>query len=188
MPGDDGDRTRHWPAIERRHGRPMAYWFDAMQSVEGRRYADQMAFLQDEHGFSRAHANALVMYTRGSTTSKRFATVDQYLEGVDPAAAQTVRGILAVLQRDFPELRMVMAWNQPMLRSDEGYVFGVSAAKRHVLMAPWSAEVLDRFRPRLAECGLTVNKKTVRVPNDWEIDEDLLRDMVTCTTDGMTTG
>jgi hypothetical protein len=42
--------------------------------MKGRTYDEQMALLQGDHGFSRAHANAVVMYTRGSTTSRRFST------------------------------------------------------------------------------------------------------------------
>ena len=60
------DRASHFPAIEKRYGKPMSYWFTQMKKVKGKKYPEQMAFLQEEHGFSRAHANALVQYSRGS--------------------------------------------------------------------------------------------------------------------------
>jgi uncharacterized protein YdhG (YjbR/CyaY superfamily) len=69
-----------------------------------------------------------------------------------------------------------MAWNQPMLRVGTKYIFGVSATKGYLLIAPWSTEVLEAFRPKLSE--YKVNKKTIQIPSDWEIDVKLLHQLV----------
>jgi hypothetical protein len=60
----DGDRTRYWPAIEARYGRPVSDWLTLIAERADQRYPDQVAFLREEHGFSQAHANAVVMYAR----------------------------------------------------------------------------------------------------------------------------
>ena len=106
---DDGDRTKHWPAIERKHGQPIEHWIALVRAVPDARYAPQMAVLQDEHGFSRTHANAVVMYARGSTSAKRFDTVDGYLDGFDPAAQRTVRTVLGAIERAHPAAETVIA-------------------------------------------------------------------------------
>ena len=62
-----------------------------------------------------------------------------------------------------------------MLRLDKKYIFGVSTTKNYILLAPFSADVLDAFRPKLSE--YTVNKKTIAVPNDWSVDTKLLLGM-----------
>lgn len=187
--GDAGDRTRFWPAIEKKHDQPMEHWFAVMAAMKGRTYDEQMAFLQEQHGFSRAHANALVMYTRGSGSSRRFDGLDAYLDGLaDPAVRATVRAVLDAIRASFPDLEVVISWNQPMLKLGDAYVFGVSAATKHVSLAPWSDEVLNAFRPRLEADGYTVNKKTFRVPADWPVDADLLRDMVGAVIDDLTEG
>jgi uncharacterized protein YdhG (YjbR/CyaY superfamily) len=189
MATEPGDRTRYWPAIEKKYGHDMAHWFDAMKAVEGRGYADQMAFLQEEHGFSRAHANALVMYTRGSGSSKRFDGLAAYLDSLaDPAVRATVEAVLQSIRASFPDLDVVISWNQPMLKLGDHYVFAVSGQKAHVLLAPWSGGVLTAFRPRLEADGFTVNKKTFRVPADWQVDADLLRDMVGAVIDDLAEG
>ena len=172
----DPTRAAHFPAIEKKHGKPMAHWHAVMAKISNRKYADQLAHLMNEHGFSRAHANALVMYTKGSTTTRRFETPDQYFDQLDGVAALTMRKIFSVLGKAFPELELVMAWNQPMLKSGKKYVFGASAAATHILIAPWDPAVLEALGPRLD--GLHVNKKTVRVPVDWKVDARLLKDMV----------
>ncbi len=173
---DSGDRTRYWPTIEKKHGRPIEHWLTVVKGLEGRPYPEQMAVLQGEHGFSRAHANAVVMFARGSTTSRRHGDLEGYLAGADPEVAATVRAVIDSLRTSYPELEVAIAWNHPMLKSGDQYVFGLSAAKAHVLLGPWDASVLVDLAPRLQ--GYEVNKKTVRVPPGWAVDHDLLRDMV----------
>ena len=154
----------------------MSYWFTQMKKVKGEKYADQMAFLQEQHGFSRAHANALVLYLKGSTSSHRYDTFDEYLATLDETKAKTIRSIFATLTAKFKKAEVVIAWNQPMLKQDSRYLFGASAQKAHILIAPFNADITDELRPRLE--GYEVNKKTIRVPVDWKIDKKLLTDMV----------
>lgn len=84
--------------------------------------------------------------------------------------------MLRAIQNKFPKLELVIAWNQPMLKDGAKYVFGVSTTKNYLLIAPWSTDVLDEFRPRLTD--YKVNKKTIQVPSDWKVDAKLLQQMV----------
>jgi uncharacterized protein YdhG (YjbR/CyaY superfamily) len=172
----DPSREAHFPAIEKRYGEPMKYWFGIMKKLEGKKYPEQIAHLRENFGFSQAHANALVMYSRGSTSAQRFNTLGDYYKSISPAQAKTVRAIFKAIQGKYPKLELVVAWNQPMLRDGSKYVFGVSATKGYLLMAPWSTEVLEDFRPKLE--GYKVNKKTIQIPSDWEVDSKLLLQMV----------
>jgi uncharacterized protein YdhG (YjbR/CyaY superfamily) len=72
-------------------------------------------------------------------------------------------------------LELVVAWNQPMLKNGDEYIFGASAATNHILIAPWNQDVLKEFSPEFAE--FRVNKKTIALPNDWPVDEKLLQKM-----------
>ena len=153
----------------------MSYWFGVMKEVQDRKYAEQMAYLQEDHGFSRAHANALVLYSRGSTTSKRFTSVEDFLAQHDAVKQATIRTILKAVQTKFPKAEIVMAWNQPMVKYSGKYIFGVSVASRHILIAPFNSEVISEFRPRLGD--YTVNKKTIQVPVDWNVDRRLVQDL-----------
>ena len=171
-----GDRSEYFPAIERRYGQPMSHWFSVMEGLAGQRYPEQIAFLRENHGFSQAHANALVMYSRGSSSSKRFSSVDGYLAQFDEVRAGTARRILETIEERFPGLERVVAWNQPMLKSGDEYVFGLSVLTGHLLLGPWGDHAIDAVRHLLD--GYQVNKKTVKVPVDWEVDGDLLAAMV----------
>lgn len=175
MSSDTDDRSSLFPAIERKHGRPIASWLELLASTGEARYPEQMALLQ-QHGFSRTHANAVVQWHRGSRSARRFAGPDAYFDGLEPAHAITARAIFAAIDRCHHDLELVMAWNQPMLRTGGGYVFGLSSSARHLTLNPWSTQVLDAFRPRLT--GLRVNKHTFVVPVGWDVDADLLCDLV----------
>ena len=175
MPIKDPSREAHFPAIEKRYGEKMAYWFKVMATLKGEKYLAQIAHLKDNFGFSQAHANALVMHSRGSTSSRRFETPNDYFKTLSPQQRKTIKAIFAAITSKYPKLKLVIAWNQPMLRLDKKYILGISAATNHILLAPFSTEVLDAMRPKLKD--FTVNKKTIAVPNDWAVDAKLLLTM-----------
>jgi uncharacterized protein YdhG (YjbR/CyaY superfamily) len=169
------DRAAHFPKIEAKYGQPMKYWFGVMKEIADRKYPEQIAFLK-EHGFSQAHANALVMYSRGSKSSKRFDDFAGFLEKHDAIKQKTLRKVFRVIQKKYPKLDLVIAWNQPMLKLGTSYVFGASVAKNHILIAPFNEKVLKSMSQDLE--GYKVNKKTVQVPVDWKVDERLLLKMI----------
>jgi uncharacterized protein YdhG (YjbR/CyaY superfamily) len=175
MPVSDGDREKFFPAIEKKYGEKMAYWFAAMKKLEGKKYPEQIAYLRENYGFSQAHANAVVMYSRGSTSSKRHENPAEYFKSIDPKQAKKVREIIKVITSKFPELELVIAWNQPMLKFEKHYIFGISAATNHILIAPWNLDVLKKYTPKFKD--YKVNKKTIALPNDWEVDVKLLQAM-----------
>ena len=146
-----------------------------MEKVAGKKYPEQIAFLRENHGFSQAHANALVMYTRGSKSSKRFNTLEQYLEPFDAVKKKTAKAIFKAIKAKYPKMELVIAWNQPMLKLGDDYIFGVTVLKNHILMAPWSKDVIAQFADRLED--YKVNKKTIQIPVDWKVNAKLLQDM-----------
>lgn len=157
----------------------MSHWHREMKKVAGKKYPEQMAFLQEEHGFSRAHANALVQYSRGSKRASRYATVDDYLAEHDAVKQKTVSSILGAITTAYPDADVVIAWNNPMVKIGGAYVFGVSVHSGHILIAPFNADVIEQFSDRLST--YTLNKKTIKVPVDWKVDKELLCDMVAAT-------
>ena len=175
MAVSDGDRERYFPLIEKKYGEKMSYWFKVMKQLETEKYPVQVAHLKENYGFSQAHANALVMYSRGSTSSRRFETPAEFYKSVTPQQAKTMKAIFKAITSKFPELELVIAWNQPMLKIDKHYIFGCSAATNHILIAPWDLDVLKKYTPKFK--NYKVNKKTIALPNDWEVDAKLLQAM-----------
>ena len=176
MAGGTGDRSAHFPAIEKKHGKPVAFWLKELKGLGEAKYADQISFLRERHGFSQAHANAVVMFARGSTTTRRVDTPDAYFRGLGGERERLAREIFATVTARFPELEAVIAWNQPMLKQGRDYVFGLSAARNHLLIAAVGGNAVELLGDRLK--GLEANKKTIRIPLDWKVDGKLLHDLV----------
>lgn len=176
MSANDPKRESHFPAIEKRYGEKMSYWFKVMEKVKGRKYPEQMAFLQENYGFSRAHANALVMYTRGSLSSKRHETLSDYYKAIDPKQAKTLRRIFKVIMTKYPKLEQVVAWNQPMVRLGTMYIFGASVTKNYILINPFSKDVVDSVMAKYPDC--IAKKHTIQIPSDWDVDEKMILRLV----------
>lgn len=170
-----GDRSQHFPAIEAKHDQPVQYWFDLLAASDVGKYEEQMALLQEGHGFSRTHANAIVMTHRGSTTTRKYATAEDYFAAFDGVGATTARAIFAAIQKQVKGLELVTAWNQPMLKAEGGYVFGLNIGKNHITLGPLGVDVIEVFAERLV--NVKRGKKTFTVPLDWKVDAGLLVDM-----------
>ena len=176
MPAKDPKRESHFPAIEKRYGEKMVYWFKVMAKIADKKYPEQIAHLQENYGFSKAHANALVMYSRGSLSSKKFETLADYYRSIDPTQARTLRKIFKTIRDKHPNLEHLIAWNQPVMRLGTMYVFGAGVAKNHILLNPFSKKALESVMKRYPD--LKVNKHTIQIPNDWEVDESLINRLV----------
>ena len=173
MPKAGATRESHFPAIEKRYGEPMSHWHKVMSRVAGKTYPEQMAHLQENHGFSKAHANALVMFTRGSLSARRHATPTDWYKSVTKEQARTIRAIFKAVKAKHPNLELGIAWNQPMLRKGTDYILGASATKGYILINPFSKNVIDEVRPKLR--GYRVLKHTIALPSNWDVDVTLIQ-------------
>lgn len=173
------DRSSYFPAIEKKYDQPMSYWFDQMAEISDRKYPEQIAYLRENFGFTQTHANALVLYSRGSTTSRKYENVDQYLAQFDKTKQATVRSIFTSMTKKYPLMQVVMAWNHPFGKIGDRYIVGVSVHEKHILLGPWRTEVLTDLAAELAP--YVVNKKTFKVPVDWKVDAHLMREIVELT-------
>ena len=173
MADASGDRSNYFPAIEKKHGEKISKWLERLSELEESKYPAQIAYLRENHGFSQAHANALVMYFRGSTTSKRVSTPAEFFNSIDPVARKTAKLIFSTITEKYPDLELVIAWNQPMLRQGKAYIIGISVSKNHITINPFSGDVLELLAKKLSK--YTVNKKTFSVPLDWKVDKVLVR-------------
>ena len=106
----------------------------------------------------------------------KFDNFTDFYASLAPEQLEHITSLVEWVSTNYPELEPVIAWNQPMLKSGEKYVFGVSTSKNHISIAPWSEKVLKKFTPHFKE--YRVNKKTIALPNDWKVDQKLLCDMV----------
>jgi uncharacterized protein YdhG (YjbR/CyaY superfamily) len=176
MPTKDPSRKAHFPAIEKKYGKQIKHWFAIMEKMKEKKYPEQISHLRVKYKFSQVHANALVMYSRGSESAHRFNSISDYYKSIDPIQAKTIKSIFKVIRTKFPVLDLVIAWNHPMLKLGDEYIFGISTAKNHLLIAPFNATVFKEFSPYFKDHK--INKKTIGLPNDWQVDSKLLLKLI----------
>lgn len=111
-------------------------------------------------------------------SSSKFNSIDDYLASLGSPKEETLKGVINVILTSFPGLECKLAWNVPQVCQGSDYVFGVSALKNHLALAPWSIEVIAAFKGRIESEGYVVKKNLFQVPVEWKIDEELLRKLV----------
>jgi uncharacterized protein YdhG (YjbR/CyaY superfamily) len=109
-------------------------------------------------------------------STAKFPTIAAYLASVDETKAGTLRSIIDFVAAEFPALGVKMTWNVPHIHKDGQYVMGLAAYKKHLTVSPWSVFVMEDFKARLAP--LVVFKNCFQIPVDWDVDKDLLRDLL----------
>ncbi len=108
----------------------------------------------------------------------KFDSIEDYLASLEAQKAKTLRAVIDLILSQFPELECKIAWNVPQIHLRGKYVFGVSALKNHLALAPWSARVIEDFRVRLESQKYVVQKNLFQIPINWDIDIKLLKDLV----------
>jgi uncharacterized protein YdhG (YjbR/CyaY superfamily) len=103
------------------------------------------------------------------------STIDDYLEGQPAAQRQAlaavrdvVRGLVAADEGTSYGVPAFLVGGRPLL--------GLSAAKAHLSLFPFSAAAVDAVRDRLE--GFDVAKGTIRFTPDSPVPDDVLTDLV----------
>src|SRR6185503_7693149 len=106
----------------------------------------------------------------------KFKSAEEYLASVDPTKARTLRSVIDFILAQFPELESKISWNVPTIHRKGKYVVGLAAYKNHLTFSPWSSHVIEEFKERLGK--YVVFKNCFQIPVDWEIDRELVKDLV----------
>ena len=106
----------------------------------------------------------------------KFENLEEYFASLDDTKAATLRRVLDVIVTNFPDSSVKLAWNTPQIQIEGKYVFGMSAAKNHLSLAPWSEAAMATFADRLAPYETT--KGLFKVPVDWDVDGALITDLI----------
>lgn len=118
------------------------------------------------------------IYTRSRKEMKspKFNSVEEYLASVDPTKERTLRSVIDLILTEFPELESKISWNVPTIHRNGKYVVGITAYKNHITFSAFSSRVIEDFKVRLGK--FVVWKNCFHIPVDWEIDRELVKDLV----------
>lgn len=84
-------RYSFFPLIDKQHCKSMTLWLEEVANLSVCRYPKQIGFLDENHGFSQAYANALETCSRGSTRPRRRNSFDKHHDYTNEVKAATIR-------------------------------------------------------------------------------------------------
>ena len=100
--------------------------------------------------------------------------LDEYLATIpDDDNRERMVDVLVWVGLTYPELKLRIAWNQPMFTHHGTYIIGFSAASKHMAIAPERATMI-RFEPVMRERGTDFGKMFARQPWNKPFDYELL--------------
>ena len=101
-------------------------------------------------------------------------TLDEFLATIPNADnRERMVDVVVWVGLTYPELKLRIAWNQPMFTHHGTYIIGFSAAAKHMAMAPERATMI-RFEPVMRERGTDFGTMFARQPWDKPFDYELL--------------
>jgi uncharacterized protein YdhG (YjbR/CyaY superfamily) len=119
--------------------------------------------------------------TRGGRTYSllivsRVGTVDDYFESLDAETRAAFEHIRSLALDIVPDAEQGTSYGMAALKYKRKPLLGFAAAKRHLSVFPFSAQVVDEVRDRLS--GYELSKGTIRFTVNKPLADDVIRDVV----------
>lgn len=108
--------------------------------------------------------------------SEKTTSIDEYLDGIDPAFRPELERIRALVTRLVPSVEEAISYRMPTLKYKDRALVYFTASKKHMTFYP-SSWAIDELRDRLAGYKTTEHaiQFTLENPLPSELIEDLVR-------------
>jgi len=105
-------------------------------------------------------------------------TLQEYLETVpnDEHRAK-LEHVIQWVTETFPDLKVEIKWNQPMMTHNGTFIISFSASSKHFSIAP-ELQVLEEFRDKLTEAGYSHSKALFRILWKQDVNYPLLEEII----------
>lgn len=104
--------------------------------------------------------------------------IKDYLDNItDDSRTQPLEKILTTIETAFPELELVIKWNQPMFIHHGTFIIAISHSKKHISIAP-ERYALDMFEETFTQMGYSRTKEYLLYPWNQPMDLELIKKIV----------
>lgn len=93
---------------------------------------------------------------------------DEYYGSLPADQSEHIRSLVDFVQRTYPQLELVIAWNQPMFKLGGKYLLGFMPTKRHTNILTVSDTAITVMAPELT--GYKHGTRSIALPFEWSID------------------
>ncbi len=105
-------------------------------------------------------------------------TLQEYLDTIPEETNRTkLQEVITWVTERFPDLKVEIKWNQPLLTHNGTFTIGFSASSKHFAVAP-EPLVLEEFREKLTEAGYSHSKAIFRILWKQDVNYPLLEEIV----------
>lgn len=105
-------------------------------------------------------------------------TLQEYLETI-PNDENRVKleHVIEWVTETFPDLKVEIKWNQPMMTHNGTFIISFSASSKHFSIAP-ELQVLEEFRDKLTKAEYSHSKALFRILWKQEVNYPLLAEII----------
>lgn len=104
----------------------------------------------------------------------KFTSVEEFLDSMTvPEQRAKLEALLKWVSATWPELELVLKWNQPMFTHHGVYIIGFSVFPKNIAVSP-EDELMDRMRADIEAAGYTTTRRLFRIGWNDPIDHGLL--------------
>ena len=107
----------------------------------------------------------------------KFSSLEEFYLSLPQDQQLATRRFVDFISTNFPDLELVLAWNQPMFKSGKNYIVGFMPTKKHINLLTLTDDAVTRFSAELK--GYRHGSRSIALPFDWRIDAELISKIIT---------
>ncbi len=122
----------------------------------------------------------MIYYSQTMKQGENMDTLEEFLDTIEKAEHRAIlNNVITQLLKDYPQLKLEIKWNQPMLLlKDNGtFILGFSKAKPHFAIAP-EKYTRDYFEKEIQDAGYQLTKMFFKIKWTQHVDYDLLHQII----------
>jgi uncharacterized protein YdhG (YjbR/CyaY superfamily) len=106
----------------------------------------------------------------------KFATLKEFYASLPQDQEQAIRRLVDFVATNYPDLELLLAWNQPMFRLGKKYLIGFMPTKKHINLLTISDDAINHLAAELK--GYRHGTRSISLPFDWKIDQELIAKVI----------
>lgn len=106
----------------------------------------------------------------------KFANLEEFYLSLPRDQEQAIRRLVEYVAANYPDLELLLAWNQPMFRLGKKYLIGFMPTKKHINLLTVSDDAINHLAVEIK--NYRHGTRSISLPFDWEIDQDLITKVI----------
>jgi uncharacterized protein YdhG (YjbR/CyaY superfamily) len=98
----------------------------------------------------------------------KFADMDEFYASLPADQEAAIRTLVEFVARTYPQLELVVAWNQPMFKLAGKHLIGFMPTKQHINLLTVTDTAITTLGSELN--GFRHGTRSISLPFDWSID------------------